>query len=242
MGPIDSEEAEVRTSMLASRCAVALLASTFFVATAPQAQILCPMECPCGLLPQPLVAFGGLRDDFVLPAEPANPDVELATLVTTCSGQPAVQYDEIPGEGDIASNRWFAETIGDLFFICDGRLEIHVRATTGTGSMGTSDDRLSLQPQGMPCTPNYVWSEAFANLPESGGTWNPGQEATFCLDLDDLPASGGETNVLYYMTSGTLRIAVDDDTGVDSIVLSRCDHPEAVHPALWGGVKALYRE
>ena len=215
-----------------------------FVLTASHAnaQVVCPMECACSQPSPPQIFLLGIRDDFAPSVEVPAPDPVLLNLVTTCSSQANLQYDEVPGENGVPADRWFAETVrGDLFFVCDARIEVHVRATTGSGSSGTSDDRISLQPTGAPCTPNYLWSARLADLPASGGQWLSGQDATFCLDLDDLPASGGVTNILYALSQGALDVVVDDDTGVDSIVVSACIGTEAVQPIQWSAVKNLYR-
>jgi hypothetical protein len=79
-------------------------------------------------------------------------------------------------------------------------------------------------------------------LPGAGGTWNQPQEATFELDLGNLPLSNsGVTDILAELEKGYLDFLIQDDTAVDFADLSVtpcCTPPQppdddfAVSPAI----------
>jgi len=166
--------------------------------------------------------LGGLNDNFTPLPETTSPDAMLLSYITTCSapGVP-LQFDQVPGEGLVPANSWLGHTFTGLpFGIVAARLQIRARATTGNGAGGTYNDAIAIVSSISGCTPTYAWANRFSNLPEAGGTWSPGQVDTFCLDLSALPTSTGTVSVLSQLASGSLRIFVPDDTGVDYIKLT----------------------
>jgi hypothetical protein len=221
-------------------CLIALLAPAIAFAQ-QEPQPVCPMECNCFSLSASQVLGFGLQDDFTPPAEPVEfLSSTIASDLASC-GAGLLGFDDIPGENGIPASGWFAAEVVDFSFACDARLEVHARATTGGGSTGTGDDRISLLQTGSGCPVPFAWSALLRDLPAANGTWLPGQDATFCLDLDALPVEGGTFNVLQAIYSGRLEVVVADNTGVDSIVLSLCQYADAVQPRSWGTVKQLYR-
>ena len=219
--------------------ATMLIPARLFAQTEPQP--VCPLECNCGFLPHSLQVIGfGLQDDFALPTEPtAFPNSPVATSLAAC-GATLVDFDAIPGENGVPANAWFAEEVTGLFFVCDARIEVHVRATAGTGSDGTSDDHIYISHAGTGCPVPFAWSALLRDLPEANGHWVPGQDATFCLDLDELPVPGGTLNALYSILTGGMDVVVEDDSGVDSIVLSVCNEPDAVRATGWEHRKVAF--
>jgi len=166
--------------------------------------------------------LAGLNDSFILPVEVASPDPPLFTYITTCSapGTP-LQFDEIPGDAGVPANSWLGHTFINLpVGIVGATLEFRARATTGAGSGGTFNDHIAIVDSITGCAPVFAWQKRFENLPEAGGTWNPGQTATFCLDLTNLPTNAGPVSVLSQLNSGRLSIRVDDDTGIDYMILT----------------------
>jgi hypothetical protein len=73
------------------------------------------------------------------------------------------------------------------------------------------------------------------------GSWYPGAEATFEVDLADLPPySHFGTNILSELQDGELEFMVEDDTLVDYAILRVCQCPLEVEAESWGRVKARY--
>ncbi|MCH9021810.1 MAG: hypothetical protein IID32_03495, partial [Planctomycetes bacterium] len=164
----------------------------------------------------------GLNDSFALPVETASPDYPLLTYITTCSapGVP-MQFDQIPGMGGVPANSWLGHTFVNLpVGIVGATLEFRARATSGAGAGGTYNDHIAIVDSISGCAPVFAWQNRFANLPEAGGTWNAGQTNTFCLDLTKLPTNAGFTSVLSQLNSGRLSVRVDDDTGIDYMILT----------------------
>jgi hypothetical protein len=182
-----------------------------------------PMNCPTSGDPAVIMThLGGLNDNFTLPAETTSPDAILLSYITTCSapGIP-LQFDYVPGEGLVPANSWLGHTFTGLpAGIVAARLQVRARASTGWGSGGAYNDSISIISSIAGCTPTYAWSSRFMNLPEAGGSWMPGQADTFCLDLAALPTATGTVNVLNQLANGSLRLYVQDDTGVDYIKLT----------------------
>jgi hypothetical protein len=164
----------------------------------------------------------GLTDNFsALPDPSPTPDLQLLNYIINCSspGVP-LQFDEVPGQGGVPANSWFGHTFSGLpTGIVAARLEIRARATTGSGWPGTYNDHISIVKTLSCSSPTWHWQSRFANLPEAGGSWSPGDVETFCLDLDALPTKTGPVSVLSSLVNGNLRIRVDDDTGVDYVRL-----------------------
>ena len=167
----------------------------------------------------------GINDNFAPPTEPASPSAGLLGFFAFL-GVGAVDFDPIP------TDQFFGHTITGLPpCITGATLEIHMRAGP---SFLTNTDSLALEFQGITATPRFEWALRVNDLIDfatAGGqtVWTPGSDFTFILDLDNLPPDGqGDTSVIDSMnTTGTLDVMVQDDTGVDYMVLtvtSNCDH------------------
>jgi hypothetical protein len=181
------------------------------------------MICPTSGDPAVIITYwGGLNDNFASPPETTSPDAALLSFITTCSapGVP-LKFDQVPGEGLVPANSWLGHTFSGLpYGIVAAKLQVHARATTGSGSGGAYNDAITIVSSISGCTPTYAWASRFMNLPEAGGTWSPGQVGTFCLDLSALPTTTGTVSMLSQLASGSLRIFIPDDTGVDYIKLT----------------------
>ena len=175
------------------------------------------------------ITFGapdnGVNDSFAAPTEPTSPSAAiLAWLASIPVGN--VAFDPTP------TDQYFAHTITGLpSCIVGATLEIRMRA----GPSGlTTTDSLLLEFTGTTTTPSFEWGQtlnSLINLATSGAqpTWTPGSDFTFVLNLDALPPDGGgDTSVIKSMNAtGTLDVVIQDDTGVDYMVLnvrSNCDH------------------
>ncbi len=182
-----------------------------------------PMICPTSGDPAVIITYwGGFNDNFASPPETTSPDAALLSFITTCSapGVP-LKFDQVSGEAGVPANSWLGHTFTGLpFGIVSARLQVRARATTNLGAGGTYNDSISIVSSIAGCTPTYAWSSRFANLPEAGGTWNPGQVGTFCLNLAALPTTAGPVSVLNQLANGSLRIYIQDDSGVDYIKLT----------------------
>jgi hypothetical protein len=181
-----------------------------------------PVVCPSGKDSLQLSIGIGAHDNFAPGPDPgAAPDPQLLNYIVNCSvpGVP-LQLDEIPAVGGVPANSWFGHTFTGLpFGIVAATLEIRVKAGP---VWGTHNDHIAIVDSISGCTPTWFWQNRFKNLPEAGGTWSADQSATFCLDLDALPigASASTTSVISQLASGRLSIRVDDDSGVDYVVLN----------------------
>lgn len=187
------------------------------------------VDCPNGTISTSITKAIGLQDNFAPgPDLGAAPDLILQNYIVNCSapGIP-LQLDEIPGLSLVPFNSWFGHTFTGLpNNIESATLEIRIRATEGPGDSGTFNDHISFISGINGCSPTYAWAKRLMHLPESNGTWGPGQTATFCLDLGNLiPDNSGTTSILNQLETGTLSLRVDDDSGVDYIILRMATCP-----------------
>jgi hypothetical protein len=179
----------------------------------------------------------GNHDNFAAPIDvgAATPDGVLLSFIVNCSapGSP-LELDEVPGMGGVPANSWFGHTFTGLpFGIVSATLEIRARATSGFGSGLVGNDTISLVDtiDVGACAGTWLWNNSFANLPESGGAWTPGETKTFCLDLGALPVgnTAATTSILSSLASGKLGIFVQDDAGIDYVTLNirvcPCEYP-----------------
>lgn len=118
-------------------------------------------------------------------------------------------------------------------------LTMHVKG--GPGSTDTDD--LLLGDDGT--TPVYVISfNALQNLYTGGAdnSWDPDDEATFVLELGNLPAGSlGGPSILSTLQDGDLDIIVNDDTMVDYFKLDVQEGSTPTIPGTWGALKSHYR-
>ena len=131
-----------------------------------------------------------------------------------------MQYRRLTG--GVSANSWFGHTFTALPpNIVSATLEFRARATPGAGGGLAWNDTIGFVDTISGCTRTDLWINRFMNLPEAGGTWNSGQAATFCLDLDALPkVGGGTTSVINDLASGRLSVFAQDDTGIDYLLLN----------------------
>jgi len=202
------------------------------------------VTCPSGCIPQSVTCpngrqsigssyLAGAIDNFTPFPDPATPDSALQGYINNCTAAPgyALQFDELPGFGGVSANSWFGHTFTALPpGIISATLEFRARATPGAGGGLAFNDTIGFIDTISGCTRTDLWINRFMNLPEAGGTWNSGQVATFCLDLNALPkVGGGTTSVINDLASGRLSVFAQDDTGIDylflNITVCPCEYP-----------------
>jgi hypothetical protein len=186
-----------------------------------------PPDVPCANGESSIASsyLAGSIDNFAPAPDPATPDAALTNYITNCTAPPgyALQFDELPGVGGVSANSWFGHTFTGLPpSIVSATLEVRARATALGGGGGLAwNDTIGFIDTISGCTRTDLWINRFSNLPEASGTWNAGQTATFCLDLDALPkVGGGTTSVISDLASGRLSIWAQDDTGIDYLLLN----------------------
>ena len=191
------------------------------------------VTCPSGQQSIGSSFLAGLIDNFAGAPEPATPDTALSNYIANCTAGYALQFDELPGVGGVPANSWFGHTFTGLpAGIVSATLEIRARATLPSGGGGLAwNDSMGFVDTISGCSRTDLWANRFMNLPESGGTWNAGQAATFCLDLDALPIGNttNTTSIINDLATGRLRVWAQDDTGIDYILLNiticPCEYP-----------------
>lgn len=163
-------------------------------------------------------------DDFAPPPEASSPSPDLVDFMDNVFAggvyePPFLDFDEIPGEGNVGPNKLLGHTFADLGddgCIVGATLCITLRATTGLGSPGVDNDHIQFVD-----TKNQtvLWSLRIESLV---GSWAPGDVATVCLDLANLPPSAGDvTSILDEVNRDhALNVMIDDDTGADCMVLT----------------------
>ena len=168
-------------------------------------------------------------------AEPSSPS---PTLLTAMNGGSTVVFNQFDHEG-------IDYVLGHTFSGCwpancaaGAILSFHVRGV----SAGTDTDEIIL---GVNATPVYgVLFNTLQSIRTSGAdlTWDPGDEATFALDLSNLPAGqGGGPDILASLQGGDLDVLIDDDSNVDYIQLYVRVNSTPALSSTWGSVKAIYR-
>jgi len=127
---------------------------------------------------------------------------------------------------------------GYTFFLGEDQMlgseaKLTIRLQSNTGSL---NDALFLQYTGDGNTLSELWRMGITEL--NGGTWAPGETATFELDLGNLP---GGVNIIDDINSvGYLDVFVLDDTAVDWIQLT-IPAPGTASLLFLGGVAAMRR-
>lgn len=158
------------------------------------------------------VLTAGLDDDFgPAPDPPSTPRPNLLLRMQSCSLGSTTTFD------DTIVNRCFGHTFQSLpSTIVAATLRIPLRAMSVPL---VQNDRVALQLDDN--TNAFDWSRSIEDL-SGTGTWNPGDEQVFALDLAALPLQGGGTIDLLpaLKADGHLDIFVQDDTRVDDIELT----------------------
>lgn len=194
----------------------------------PQPCVPAPVTCQNTNLPALGMSLNtGSHDDFTALIDAgAAPVPVLLNYINNCSSPgTALQLNQVPGVAGVPANSWFGHTFTGLpFGIVSATLEIRARASNGAGAGGAFNDTISIvdNVNATTCVGTWLWNNRFGNLPEAGGAWTPGETKTFCLDLDALPVgnTAATTSVLSSLASGELSIFVQDDTGIDYVLLN----------------------
>lgn len=169
---------------------------------------------------QPAQAYcSGLLDNYLCPEEPVSPDPALLNMLTAqqaanpCYG--LLEFDNFPGQ---------AKCNGDsipqkAFFIH----QLVFPVGSGNISAATFQFRAKAAPSGQTSTDFISFFEGsvfitganLSQLVEAGGTWDPNQDASFTLDLGNLPPVFSQSNILQYLNDGDLDVLIGNETGVD---------------------------
>ncbi|MBX3382521.1 MAG: hypothetical protein KF864_03330 [Phycisphaeraceae bacterium] len=178
----------------------------------------CPTDCPT----QSRVTIcyeAGRLDNYAAPFDSTSRRASFNAHVTATYPGIIKQFD------DPTENRVLAHTFDNLpCGIISATLEVTMKA----GNSLPGNDAIYLAHTG---GGTYAWASPIASLPGAGGTWNPGQQATFSLNLASLP---GGTNLLPLLNSvRALDFIMQDDTTVDNmrlrITVCPCDGPSRVY-------------
>ncbi|MCA9291339.1 MAG: hypothetical protein KDA25_09425 [Phycisphaerales bacterium] len=173
----------------------------------------CPLTVSCVGGKNYVPFDGGIADDFCGATEPATPSAALAPL---CSNPQ--DFDSTLIDGTFCHS-----LVGLPSNIAEAKLEIRLRAN----GAGCCNDSLSFQATGG--FPALLWSSRIGS--DGGGCggfpglvpweWTPGTMESMCLDLANLPVTGGATTNLLPSLNATQRldIHVQDDTAVDFVRL-----------------------
>lgn len=117
-------------------------------------------------------------------------------------------------------------------------LTFHVRGVGGS----TDTDVITL---GDGITPIYgVLFNTLQSIRTGGAdvTWDPGDEATFTLDLGNLPTGlSGGPDIRSTLEDGEVSVVIDDDSNVDYIQLYVRVAATPAVTSTWGSLKATYR-
>jgi hypothetical protein len=196
-----------------------------------------------------VVFQAGLIDNFAAPADPAIPDPQVLSVM----GDPAHQdFDLIPGiDGDYDTKvmHTFTSLPDDII---GGSLEVSVKAGTQDAvQYSLSTDNITLLTFDRTNTSDFaVFGRRFGpyEVGDCGSTdqtpdpgllqstkWSPGDFSIFTLDLSELPlVDGGTMNIIPFINQfGFLNVDVDDETGVDYMLLTLETAPIPIPGAIW---------
>ena len=173
----------------------------------------CPTQCPEQVM-KTICYEQGRVDAYAAPIDPLTPRPFFASLLST--------YAISKPFDDARVNAVCGTSFQNLpCGIVSAVLEIKLRAENDI----PQNDSIYLQWQGG----TFAWASRINALPGAGGTWNPGQNQTFTLNLGALP--GGLLSQMN--SSGALDVLVSDDTTVDyarlTIRVCPCDGPTRVY-------------
>ncbi|MEM7350294.1 MAG: hypothetical protein AAF657_05780 [Acidobacteriota bacterium] len=150
------------------------------------------------------------------PPETTSPDPALLSFLQGCTAAGiALNFDEIPALGGVPSDAFLGHSFQGLpTNITAATLRFRARAGVGP----TFNDHISFFDLSdiSGCTITFDWQSRFESLTPAL-TWNPGQTEDFNLDLDSLVP--GPVSILSQLQDGDLHVLVDDDSGVDHMIL-----------------------
>lgn len=175
---------------------------------------------------QSIQICSGLPDNYLCQEEPVTPDPALLSMLLAqnaanpCFG--LLEFDNFPGltkcDGtDIPSHAYF---IHQLTFpvpsgnISAARLQFRAKAAPDLNGQTHTDFIAFYEGD------TYITGANLHLLPGANGTWNPNQDATFTLQLGNLPAAFSVNNILPYLNDGDLDIVIGNETGVDWMCIS----------------------
>ncbi len=217
-----------------------VLVTQAFTSSSPQAPLTgqAPSTAPSSWHGPPTVTVftAGVNDNFTLPTEPTSPSADLLLLMDPYGGGDRVLFPHRQFD-DVNINRVLGHTFTDLPpCIVAATLEIPMRAGRVSN---VSNDSLSLERTGINNSdPSTYWALGLTALITSvtgqTTTWSGGSAFTFILDLANLPPDAqGDTDIIRFMNDDlALDVYVQDDTGVDKLVLTvtaDCPRPETVY-------------
>jgi hypothetical protein len=174
----------------------------------------CPTDCP----QQSRITIcyeAGRADNYAAPFDSTSRRPSYNAYVNATYPGVIKQFD------DPTENRVLAHTFDNLpCGIVSATLEVTMKA----GNSIPENDAIYLAHTG---GGTYAWASPIASLPGAGGTWNPGQQQTFTLNLASLPGGGNLLPLLN--TVRALDFIMQDDTTVDNmrlrITVCPCDGP-----------------
>jgi hypothetical protein len=175
---------------------------------------------------QPAPICSGLPDNFLCPEEPVTPDPALLSMllaqnaVNPCFG--LLAFDNFPGltkcDGtNIPSKAYFIHQL--TFPVPSGNItaaSLQFRAKAAPDLNGQTHTDFIAFYEGT----TYITGANLSQLPGANGTWNPNQDATFTLQLGNLPAAFSVNNILQYLNDGDLDVVIGNETGVDWMCIS----------------------
>jgi hypothetical protein len=167
--------------------------------------------------------FGNM-DNYDCPEELVSRDPALLNLLTKQNADnpcfDLLEFDNFPGESKcdgiekITQNALFIHQLKFPVYgiMTSAILRFRAKAVVSppVGSGQTNTDFIAFF-EGA----NYLTGANLNQLIESGGTWNPGQDAVFQLNLGNLPPVFSQTNLLQYLNDGDLDVVIGNETGVD---------------------------
>ncbi len=160
--------------------------------------------------------IAGVDDDFLGGIDLSSPSAAFSSFVAALiPSQGQREYDD---EGSCDRN--LRETFDDFGSTsADGPVrmalyEVHINAY----SCLTTTDSIVIGWDGAGA---MDWSEKMIQLDDLAMSWVPGQEATLCFNLNELPETGQTTtrSILHRVESDVLDTYIQDDTEVDYIKL-----------------------
>lgn len=175
------------------------------------------------LMAQTINVCSGLKDVYVCPEEPVTPDGALLSFFSN-------QYSASPCFGLLEFDNFPGLTKCNGTAIPQNALFIHQLSfpvTAGSIGAATLQFRAKAAPVGQTNSDfitffegsTYITGASLNQLVEAGGTWNPNQDATFVLDLNNLPPAFSIHSILHSLYDGDLDIVIGNETGVDWMCL-----------------------